>query len=455
MSSDVVISCAGLGKAYRLYRRPADRLKELLFGKRGYGEEFWAVQGVDLELRRGEAMAIIGRNGSGKSTLLQVLCRTLRPSRGTLAVEGRVAALLELGAGFNPDFTGRENVYLSASVLGLSREDIRDRFDAIAGFAGIGDFIDQPVRHYSSGMYARLAFSVCAHVDADILVIDEILAVGDAAFQQKCMRFLRDFRQRGTLLFVSHDTGAVLGLCERALWLERGEVRAIGPSKEVCHRYLTALARAASDQEGFRIGGRRHQSDAVAPLVAADRACESDVGDAVDVFNFDPDAPWQGQGGAIVEDIGIFASDGSFLTWAEGGDEIEVLITCCAERSIARPVVAFVVRNRLGIALFTDNTCGTELHGVAEGQRFKATFRFYLPHLPTGDYAIEGSLFDAASAGSVPLTHLQDSCFLHVTSNPIFEAAANMTMRAIRFDIDGVVQPTIAAQTLDRAFDVA
>ncbi len=187
MSSEAVISARGLGKAYRIYRHPEDRLKELVLRRR-YHEDFWAVREVDLSVRAGETVGLIGRNGSGKSTLLQLICGTVRPTRGALEVKGRIGALLELGAGFNPEFTGRENVWVNAAVLGLSDQAIAARFEAIAAFAGIGEYMDQPVKHYSSGMHARLAFAVCAHVDADILVVDEALSVGDGAFQQKCMR---------------------------------------------------------------------------------------------------------------------------------------------------------------------------------------------------------------------------------------------------------------------------
>src|SRR3984957_3802820 len=201
--TDVVVTAQGLGKAYRLYPRAEDRLKQLVFGKRRrLYEEFWAVRNVTLQLRRGEALGVIGENGAGKSTLLRLLCGTTRPTTGIAEIEGCVAALLELGTGFNPLFTGRENVWLSASVLGLTKAQIKSWFDAIADFAGIGEFMELPVRLYSSGMKARLAFAVSAHVDADLMIVDEILAVGDAAFAQKCLRYLDRFRARGTLLFV-------------------------------------------------------------------------------------------------------------------------------------------------------------------------------------------------------------------------------------------------------------
>lgn len=223
---------------------------------KSYYDTYWALRDVTLDVSRGESVAIIGRNGSGRSTLLQTICGTLTPTTGTATVRGRVAALLELGAGFNPEFTGRENVFLSAAILGLT--EIRERYDATAEFAGIGDFIEQPVKLYSSGMYARLAFAVAAHVDADVLIIDEILAVGDAAFTQKCMRFIRQFKKRGTLLFVSHDSTSVINLCDRALWLDRGTVRELGPSKDVCHNYLASIMAEKEDPQGLpHIGGER------------------------------------------------------------------------------------------------------------------------------------------------------------------------------------------------------
>ncbi|HCP9006074.1 TPA: ABC transporter ATP-binding protein, partial [Escherichia coli] len=254
MNDDAVIQVSGIGKCYQVYDKPFHRLMQgLVGGGKRYYREFWALRDVAFEVKRGETLGIVGRNGSGKSTLLQLIAGTLTPTNGEIAVRGRVAALLELGSGFNPDFTGRENVYLNASILGLSKEQIDQRFDQIAEFAAIGEFIEQPIRNYSSGMVMRLAFSVIAHVDADILIIDEALSVGDAFFTQKCMRFLREFKQRGTLLFVSHDGGSVTALCDRAIWLDQGNLRQSGEPKEVMDAYLEAFI---ADREG-RTGSAR------------------------------------------------------------------------------------------------------------------------------------------------------------------------------------------------------
>lgn len=230
MSCEPVIRARNLGKCYQVYAQPQDRLKQFLWrGRRQYYREFWALRGVDFEIMPGEVVGIIGRNGSGKSTLLQLVCGTLNPSVGEVEVKGRIAALLELGAGFNPDFTGRENVFLSAAVLGLSESEIAARFDEIVDFSGIRDFIDQPVKTYSSGMYVRLAFSVAISVDPDILVIDEALSVGDGEFARKSFDRIMALKDAGkTILFCSHSLYQVEALCNRAMWLDSGELKVLG-----------------------------------------------------------------------------------------------------------------------------------------------------------------------------------------------------------------------------------
>lgn len=238
MSSDVVISVHGLGKAYRIYEKPADRLKQMIFRRRQYYREFWALRNVCFEVRRGETVGIIGRNGAGKSTLLQIISGTVAPTEGEATAHGRVAALLALGAGFNLEFTGRENVFVNAAVLGLSEAEIRSRLDDIIAFAELGRFIDQPVRTYSTGMYARLAFAVAIHVSPDVLIVDEILAVGDAVFQRKCIQKFYEIRDSGcTILFVSHDPYQVKSVCQRALYLAEGKPIMFGAAADVIDRY--------------------------------------------------------------------------------------------------------------------------------------------------------------------------------------------------------------------------
>lgn len=262
MSSDFAIRIRNISKHYLMFERPEDRLKQMIVPRlqrvigrepKRYFREFSALSGVSFDVKRGETIGIIGRNGCGKSTLLQIVCGTLQPSAGTIEVNGRIAALLELGAGFNPEFTGRENVFLNAAILGLGRSEIEARFDDIARFADIGMFIDQPVKTYSSGMYVRLAFAVAINVDPDILVVDEALAVGDEAFQRKCFARIEDIKDKGgTILFVSHGAQTIVQLCDRAMLLDRGEVILEGHPKTVVSQYQRFVNLPAEEAEPVR-----------------------------------------------------------------------------------------------------------------------------------------------------------------------------------------------------------
>lgn len=243
MSCDIAIRVDALSKCYHVYANPQDRLKQAVWrGRRTYYREFWALHKVSFDVGRGETVGIIGRNGCGKSTLLQMICGTLTPTDGSVYVNGRIAALLELGAGFNPEFSGRENVYMNAALLGLSRAEIEARYKDIVAFSEIDSFMDQPVKTYSSGMFVRLAFAVAVHSDPEILVVDEALAVGDAPFQAKCMSRMRQLMESGvTVLFVSHDIGAVKTLCRRAVLLDHGKMLAFGDTAYVVDQYTRLI----------------------------------------------------------------------------------------------------------------------------------------------------------------------------------------------------------------------
>ncbi len=268
MFSEVALRAENLGKIYRLYARPSDRLKQLFSPhNKSYYREFAAVGPVTFELRKGEVLGIVGTNGSGKSTLLQLICGVLEPTSGSVKVNGRIAALLELGAGFNPEFTGRENIYLNASILGLSMPEIESKIEEIIDFSGVRDFIDQAVKTYSSGMYVRLAFSIATSVEPDILVIDEALSVGDGAFARKSFDRIMQLKARGaTILFCSHNIYQVEALCQRVLWLDKGSARAFGESAAVCQQYNQFLEQDTAAP--VSTGG----DTPIAPLVAPDGA---------------------------------------------------------------------------------------------------------------------------------------------------------------------------------------
>jgi len=404
-SEDIAVRIEGLHKSYEIYESPTHRLKQFIlprlrkfFGCRAtikYFREFIALDTLSLEIKKGETVGIIGKNGSGKSTLLQIICGTLAPTGGKVGVNGRIAALLELGSGFNPEFTGRENVYLNAAVIGLSQSDISDRISSIEKFADIGSFIDQPVKTYSSGMLVRLAFSVIAHVNADILVIDEALAVGDIFFTQKCMRYLRKFMEKGTVIFVSHDISSVKSLCDRVYWLESGQLVGHGEPKEICERYLEAFYQ---DQQGdinlsFRPQDKTEES--IKALTYKDQRTDfinhSNLRNDIKVFQFDAGADSFGKGDAKIESVLILDSSGSPLTWMVGGELVTLEIKVSANKPVRSPIIGFYISDRLGQPLFGDNTYLTYLDQILEfdaGGMYRAIFEFNMPLLPAGNYSV-------------------------------------------------------------------
>lgn len=242
MSSDLVISCDRVGKAFQLYMRRNDQLKQAIFGHwKQFYHQHWVLRDISFKVRRGETIGIVGRNGAGKTTLLQIICGITLPTLGRVQVNGRVAPILALGAGFDHELTGRENALIGGAILGMRRAAVEARLPEIAAFAGIGDFFFQPLKLYSSGMAARLAFAVCAHADADILIVDEALSVGDAAFNAQCDAFIKDFANHGTILVVSHDLETLEEICDRVIWIEDGVVQGMGAAKDVTARYREAI----------------------------------------------------------------------------------------------------------------------------------------------------------------------------------------------------------------------
>jgi len=416
--NDIVLSVRNVSKCFEMYEKPVHRLYQTLCaGKRKFYKEFWALKDISFDLHRGECIGIIGRNGAGKSTLLQIITGTLAPTSGSVSVKGRIAALLELGSGFNPEFTGRENVYLNASILGLTKEEIDARYDDILAFADIGEFINQPVKSYSSGMAVRLAFAVIAHVDADVLIVDEALSVGDAFFQQKCMKFINDFKANHTILFVSHDTGAVVNLCTSAILLEGGAVKYCGVPKDVAKAYLKSLFSVDSKSESSdRTNADLTDSEHSNEVETADSREERDVRDhimrqmglqnQIEVFDFcRKESNVLGNGGARFVKAELRDDKGQRIDCLWGNDIVELKIWILAEKDIFAPIVGFHIKDRLGQELLGDNTYLSYKDSplsVKTGQTIEVTFRFQMPMLKRGGY-----VFDFAIAEGTQVVHKQ------------------------------------------------
>jgi len=363
-------------KNYRIYAKPADRLKELIFRGRKFHKDFWALRNVSFRVPKGSTFGVVGENGSGKSTLLQMIAGTLQPTEGKITLNGRVSALLELGAGFNPEFTGRENVVLNAAIMGLTEEETVRRLPEIERFAEIGNFIDQPVKTYSSGMYVRLAFAVAIHVDPEILLVDESLSVGDVYFQQRCMRRIRQMKQDGkTILFVSHDVTAVKNLCDAAVWLEHGELKAIGEPDAVVGKYLAAMTLR---RDPYANEGTRSSTTTVAN------------GDGLVVRTLpNVDHRWGNRHAEIIG-IQILDTRGIPCEAVEHGGPIVVRVSAAFHEDVAQPIVGIMIRNRLGEDICGINTSAeaVELPPARAGQCFTVDFNLKLPLLVPGNYHV-------------------------------------------------------------------
>lgn len=391
MTDDIAIRVENLGKMYRIYDQPADRLKQMLWGRhlaQGYGREFWALKNFSCTVRRGEMLGVIGRNGSGKSTLLQMLAGTLSPTTGSVQYTGRVSALLELGSGFNPDYSGRDNVFIAGAILGISAAEMRQRFDAIVDFAGIGDFLEQPVKTYSSGMGVRLAFAVASCVDPDILIVDEALSVGDMVFQQRCFRRFQEIRSTGTtVVFVSHDLGSVIRFCDQALVLQQGGLVAAGSPKEMADFYKKSLAEELiSDQESQLAQPIAEPSSAI--LLSRTH------------FERNPNCQEYGDGALSIADWGLFDDLGNPVTTIGGDQPITVFMRIRCNRSCMAPIAAFTIRDLKGNEIAGTNTQneGHDIGPVQPGMHFVICFRQPLP-LAVGSYALSLGCTEFVDAG--------------------------------------------------------
>ena len=446
-SDDTAIHVAGVGKFFEIYEKPSHRLWQMLCrGRKQFYKPFWALADISFAVARGECVGIIGRNGAGKSTLLQIVTGTLAPSAGEVRTRGRVAALLELGSGFNPEFTGRENVYLNASILGLGKQEIDAKYEDIVAFADIGEFIDQPVKSYSSGMTVRLAFAVVAHVDADVLIVDEALAVGDAFFTQKCMRFLRNFMKEHTILFVSHDIAAVNSLCDRAILLESGRIKCAGSAKEVTEVYLEDLYESVQGTSEFS-RKPKGASSGVFPSASADmdfRDMRQDfingttLRNDIKVFRFNEQGAAFGKGGATIENVVLADREGLPLQWVVGGEMVTLHVMCRAHQELFSPIIGFHLKDRLGQLLMGDNTfiafLDTPLR-VSADACFTAGFTFRMPILAAGEYSFAVAVAEGTQVEHVQHQWRHDALMISSVSTSIPTGIMGIPMQKITLEI--------------------
>ena len=387
-----IIELQAVSKKYPIYERPGDRLRELLtLNCRSYHQEHWAVRDLTLGIRRGETFCIVGENGSGKSTLLQLIGGILTPTSGRVLVHGRITALLELGSGFNPEYTGRENVHLNGAILGFAAGEVDRKLGQILEFAEIGEFIDQPVRTYSSGMLVRLAFAVAVHLDPDILIVDEALSVGDIYYRQRCMRKIHEMRNRGvTIVYVTHDVADVKALGHRTLWLDRGRMAALGDSAEVVQKYLTALI--AKDARRLRKGQER-TSD-----TAADYSEPAQI-----VTSISSSARRHGDARGEVLGISVMDDRERPIDAVRTPARLLVRVSVRAREAIRLPIVGLLIRTEEGVDFTGANTAseGVEMPPLEAGQAATVDFHIRLPEVASGRYAFapaicDGTLLDFA-----------------------------------------------------------
>ena len=385
MSSDLAIEARGLGKRFSLFEHPSDRLKQLMWGRwRQYSRDFWALQDINFDIRRGEVVGLVGRNGAGKSTLLQMVCGTLTPTTGALTVRGRVAALLELGAGFSPDFSGLENVYMNAAILGLSRAQVDEKLGDILAFADIGQFIHQPVKTYSSGMFVRLAFAVATSVEPDILVIDEALSVGDGAFARKSFDRIMALKDNGaTILFCSHAMYHVQALCSRALWLDGGRVRMWDAAARVTADYETSLV-----MDSPAATTHHSATNSVAPHVHEDSAEAA----------FEAQCAAQGaevrkapEGTAVITGIEAFADGaaGRELAIHSGQTSLELRVRFASDTALPCPSVAIGIQHASGVVVASAGSVNDGATLTRDAQGYGEAW-LTLPKVPLlkGDYSL-------------------------------------------------------------------
>ena len=440
MSSDIAIKVKNLSKCYQIYDTPRDRLKQFLaprlqrlagLNPKQYFRDFWALKDVSFEVKKGETVGIIGRNGSGKSTLLQMVCGTLTPTSGCVETRGRIAALLELGSGFNPDFTGRENVYMNAAVLGLSKEEVDERFDDIAAFADIGQFIERPVKTYSSGMVVRLAFSVQSQIDPDIFVVDEALSVGDARFQAKCFERLRHLKENGTsILLVTHSSEQIVTHCSTAILLNNGIQFEAGEPKRVVNRYMDLLF--GKERKEIRTTSER-QSEALSAIATT---AVYEISRLEDIFatrsGYNPYEYRWGDGTATILDFYLAADDEPYPSSVRTGQRVTLAVSVVFHSNLYRPILGITIKTKEGVTVYGANSETLECDNFIELGRSGSVIQaeaVFTCRLAPGDYFISLGIASRHGEEVIPHDRRYDSIHLQVHANNRFFGLSDLELK--------------------------
>lgn len=426
MSSDIAIKVENLSKCYQIYDKPRDRLLQMLaWGRKQFYREFWALKDVSFEVKKGETVGIIGRNGSGKSTLLQMICGTLNPTNGSIQTDGRIAALLELGSGFNPEFTGRENVYFNGALLGLTKEEVDARFNDITAFADIGDFIEQPVKTYSSGMMVRLAFAVAINAQPHILIVDEALSVGDELFQRKCFSRIETIRASGaTILFVSHAAGQIVQLCDRAIIIDAGEKLAVGFPKQIVASYQKLLYAPIDKQATIKAQVRDCDESRFAgkvQVVGQDSIGQSSRGNFRLQESFDPNLKPSStieyeSHGAIIFEPTLKTLAGDVVNNLMHGEIYCYTYRVSFHRTVSNVRFGMLIKTTSGIELggsVSARSIQESLPCVIAGSGYQVAFRFCCA-LNEGAYFLNAGVVGETVGGETYLHRLIDAAMFRV-----------------------------------------
>lgn len=389
MENNITINVQNLTKMYKLYEKPSDRIKEAIKKNSCYHKDFMAVNDISFQVKRGETVGIIGRNGAGKSTLLKMITGVLKPTSGNIQLSGNVSALLELGAGFDPERNGIDNIYLNGRINGLSKNEIDKSVDEVLEFADIGDFVYQPIKTYSSGMLVRLAFAAAVNIKPEILIVDEALSVGDVRFQQKCYRKIRDFKKNGTVLFVSHDTGAIASFCDRVIWIDNGKIYKEGEPGEIIEEYLAFMRYDLKNDQKQHLSSQLEEVD--------NEECDEENENNTYTLAF-------GNQAAQFTKISLKNDKGNIISQVHGGQKICIEMQLQSKKEIEFPILGFNLKDVLGNELIVTNTVFEKIKVpvIQPNKNYRFEWQFEFPHLHAGDY-----LLDIALAEGTYLNHEQ------------------------------------------------